>query len=363
MLYKIKMKSDVFFKINNKLKTNNLEITLDYVIFELDINNYKILKNSNYKYELIDSLYNKTNLLIQKYYLIGIGILFVFSILYIDSYRVDDIVFNNDTPINNEIEEIISSKFRKLTIYEYSTIDYKELSNELRQAYSSYPYINVYKENDIIKVDIYNYNEKVNEEVYYQTNGDIIAKKAAIVDQFYIYNGSLNVYKNKYVNEGDILVRSLIGNDVYVAAKGLILGYTYEKVKITIDKSSTSYEYTNNISNYHHISFFSLGFDLGKNNDFKLYDYDEKELFNLFGVFSIKQIVEKEKNVIISSYEYDEAISLANNIINEDFESKKTNDFERIVDSYIYKVSENIDSFDIEIILKKYESIGIFKER
>ena len=363
MYYKIKMKSEDFFKIHSKIKSYNMEIENNYVVFEIDNVNFKLLKDLGYKYELIDSIYNKSKNFFNRYYMLMIGTLFVMAILYIDSYRVSNIEFNNETPINDEIKEIIDNKLRKLTVYDYSSIDYKELSNELRQAYSSYPYINVYKDNDVIKVDIYNYNEKVNEESYYTNIGDIIAKKDAIIDQFYIYNGSLNVYKNKYVKEGEILIDSSIGNDIYVSAKGLVFGYTYEKAIITVRKEENTFILTNNKDNYIQISLLSYIFNINKDEEYYFSNKLVEEKFNLFGIFSLKEIVEKEKNAIIRTYTKEEAINHANTLIDSNFENNKTNNLEKIVDRYVYSILENDISYDIEIILKKYESIGIFKER
>ena len=363
MEYKIKMKSEDFFKIHSKLKTYNMEIEADNVIFDLDINGFIILKDSKYKYEIIDSIFSKSKSLINKYYIIFIGLLYVFAIIYIDSFRVDSIKYNNVTPINDDISRIIESKYKKFLFFNYISVDYRDLSNQIRQAYSSYPYINIYKDNDVIKVEIYHYNEKINDELYYTVIGDVIAEKDSIIDQFYIYNGTSNVYKNKYLKKGDILIMSELGNNNYVSARGLIFGYTYEKVKLVIDKSEEMYYYTNNVDSYINISLFSYVFNIGRDNEYLLYDSNEDEIFNLFGFFSIKKIVDKEKNVIIKTYEKEEAINCANEIINSNFESTKTNDLEKIVDRYAYCIIDNDTSYEIEIVLKMYESIGVFKER
>lgn len=363
MQYKVKMKSDDFFKLHSKLKTYNMEIESNYVIFDLDIDNFKILKESKYNYELIDSMNNKAKKFIYKHYIVFIGLLYVFAIMYIDSFRVSNIVFNNNTPINDDIETYIESKYKKFLIYNYINVDYKDLSNQIRQAYSSYPYINVYKKDDEIKVEIYNYNDKISEEEYYNVIGDVVATKDSIVDQFYVYNGTLNIYKNKYVKKGDILIDSKLGNNVYVSARGLIYGYTYERIKLIVDKKEEVFSYTKREDDYYKISIFSYNFNIGKDNDYNAYDEISDEKFSLFGFFSIKKIVDKEKSVIIKTYEKEESISIANKIIENNFEVNKTNDLEKIVDRYIYSVKENETSYEIEIVVKMYESIGVFKER
>lgn len=362
MEYQIKMKSSDFFKVYNKLKIYNMEIENDQVIFKVDIKNYKMLKTYKYDFEIIESSNKKIKSLFKKNKLLLLGVVFSMSILYIDSYRVSGIVFNSETPINAEIEEYIKSFNRKLTIFDYSNIDFIKLSNELRQKYANYPYINVYKQNDIIKVEIYDYNDKINIENYYTSIGNIVAKKESVVDVFYVYNGSLNVYKNKYVKKGDVLISSNINNNLYVSAKGLILGYTYEKISIKVPKEEKIYIDSGLYDEYINISFLSFNFNINKHNQYINIDRKINEVFNLFGIFFIKKIVDIEKNDIIKTYSKEEAIELANKQIDDDFIQNKTSSFERIIDRCLYQVIDNDHYYTIEIILKKYESIGVFVE-
>ncbi|MBQ9124328.1 MAG: hypothetical protein IJY14_01435 [Acholeplasmatales bacterium] len=90
MNYKIKMKKDDFFKIHNRIAANDVNVLKDEVSFKVELGSYNIIKDSGYKYYLEDSFKIKFNYFMKKYHLLIIGLLFFFSLLYINSYRLDE---------------------------------------------------------------------------------------------------------------------------------------------------------------------------------------------------------------------------------------------------------------------------------
>ena len=294
MKYNIQMKADDFFKIHNKIKSENVEIKDKQVTFNINMESYKTLKKSGYKFKIVDNLNNKIKGFFIRYYIVLIGILYVFSIIYIDSYRISGIKFNKETPINKEIEHIIKDNYKRLLWFDYCSLDYDELSIKLRQKYSSYPYINVYEQNNEIIVEIFNYDEKFNNEIK-NIVGSVVAKKDAVVDLIYVYSGTSNVYKNKYVKKGDVLISENLTSDTKVSAKGLIMGYTYEMVNLSINKENKSYTITNNENVYHKVNFCSLGFNVGKgkNESFEFCDYEYEKIFNIYNLLTIERVTEK----------------------------------------------------------------------
>ena len=352
MLYKVIMNKNDFFKIHNKIASKNLNINEDEAEFEVELGAYNIIKESGYKYKLKESLYTKIKIFMKTYYYLIIGVLFLFSLLYINSYRVSKIIFNINTPINNEIKQEIESNYKKLFNFNFADINYTSLSNKLQKKYLEYPYIAVYSSNNDIKVDIY--REDKYPTLSANEYGNIIAKKDSVVDTFYIYSGVGQLYKNKFVREGDILI-SATGN---MGGLGLVIGNVYEKINIEIKKKETIIEETENKDNYGKISLFGNDFFLNKDNNYNESNINERVVFNFFDIFKIKQIEEIEKNAIIKEYEKEDALIKAKNIIINNFEDNKISDLEKIIDIYEYNYYQNEESHNFTFIIKKLESIG-----
>ena len=360
MKYKIIMSKNDFFKIHNRIATSNLEINKDDVTFEVELGSLNILKESGYSYHLVDSFRIKLKEFMNKYYLLVFGILLVFSILYINSYRVNKIIFNTKTPINSKIEAAIEENYKKIFTFNFSNLNYTEFSKSLRAKYVEYPYINVYNKNNDILVDIYTYNDNYPIENKGSSTGDIIATKDGVVDNIYVYNGCSLVSKNKYVKKGDILISGTINNN-FVVSKGLVLGYTFEKAVISIPKEEKVEVLTGNTQSYFDISIANFKFSINKENEYSLYEYEYKTKFNIFDFFSIKEIEEYEKNDIIKENTQDLAIEIGKEKLITDFEACRISDQEYIVDVKPYHIIENKDDYEITYILKKYESLGVFQ--
>ena len=359
MIYKIKMSKQDYFKINNKIISNNLEIDGEDVFFEVESGSYQILKKSNYKFKIVESLQSRIIRFVSKNTLIIIGILFLFSILYINLYRVTRIDFNRETPINDEIEYKIRSSFKKLFFFDFCSLNYEKLSKELRVKYAEYPYIEVDFEHNVISVTIFNYDEvSYNNEG--NVEGDVVAKKDGIIDLFYIYNGQNKVSKNQYVKSGDILISGAIV-EKYVQASGLVMATTYDKVILSIPKSETISMATMDSEVYFQVNLFNMNFDVGKDNNYSNFDRNENITFNLFDFFSVKKIEDIKKNDIIVSYSYEEALNKAKETIEKDFSNRKINTLEKILDMASIKCDESEDKYTFTFIVKKYESIGMFR--
>ena len=353
MIYKIKMSKNDFFKVNNKILANNLEIVDDDIFFEVESGSFNILKKTNYEFKIVESITSKTKRLIKDYGLIFFGFLFLFSILYLNSYRVSEIVFNRDTPINDEIEKSLKDSFKTLFCFEFTDIDYYDYSKELCNNYFEYPYISVEHKNNKVYVYIAEINEVT--EIEKINNGSLISSKTGIIDNYYIYNGINNVYRNKFVKEGEVLIEGDF-------AKGLVMGTTYEKVNITIPKEETIYEFTNKTSEYISICFGNYSFNIGKEEEFSLYDQQKYDKFNIFDFFIIKKIVENEKSAIIKAYTLNEGLEIAKSKIENGFYENSTNDLEKIISITNITALENDDSYEYCFIVKSYESFGTYKE-
>lgn len=351
MIYKIKMNKDDYFKISNKIISSNLSIDDHEVTFEIEGGSYNILKRTSYPFKIIESLRSKILRFFSRYGLLIAGVLFMLSILYMNIYRVKTIEFNRDTPINKDIEYRIKSSYRKLFCFDFCSLDYKEFSKDMQRTYFEYPFINVSCKNNVISVYVADVDE-ANYNVEAPLTGNIVAKKDGVVDSFYVYDGKLQVSKNKYVRKGDLLIE---GNS---SVRGLIMATTYDKVEIEIPKKTQEEELTAEVSTYYDLSLFSMNFSIGKKPSYELSERQEEQVFNLFGFFSLKKIAETKKNAIIKTYSKETALTLAKGKIEEDFTLHQSNTLERIVGITNTKEVEQEDSYIFTFIVKKYESIG-----
>ncbi len=354
MIYKIKMNKDDYFKISNKIISSNLIINDNEVTFEIEGGSYNILKRTNYQYKIIESISSKILRFLSNYGLLISGILFLLSILYMNTFRIEKIEFNRQTPINNDIEYRIKSCYKKLLCFNFCNLDFNKFTTDMQKKYFEYPYINIYKKNNSIFVYISDMDE-INMDLEEVKEGNIIAKKDGIIDSFYVYNGINKVSKNKYVKKGDILIE---GNS---KSRGLILATTYDKINISIAKKINTYEVTKENQNYYNISLFNFDFNIGKKQDYIYSNSDENLLFNLFDLFSLKKIEETKKNAIIKEYNNITALEEAENKIEIDFLNHQNNSLEKIISMMNIKAEEDDDNFYFTFIVKKYESIGIYE--
>ena len=284
------MKKSDFFKVNNRLVVSNIVIEDDDVIFDIGVTSYNILKKTNYEYFVLESIRDSSKRLAKNYGAIFFGFIFMVFILYVNSFRVSEIVFNRETVINEPIKNSIEESYKTLLFFDFTDMDFSLFSKEISKKYFMYPYINVSKENNKIYVYIAEVNE-VNLDTDI-SKGNLVSNKTGIVDNYYVYSGKNLVYKNKFVTENDILIEG-------TNAKGLVMGTTYKKVVIEIKKEETLFEFSNKTSEYKELILFNKVYKIGKKDEFSHFDRLEDEKFNLFDFFIIKKIVESEKNGII----------------------------------------------------------------
>ena len=349
---KIRMIKSDFFRIHNKINTKNVEIEQDYASFELDYSELKKIKKQKIPYEILESKSAKLKLFFKTYYLAITGIILLFSIIYINKYRVDEIYFTEETPINSEIESRIDSSLVSLFWFKFSNLDYNLLSSQLGHDYIEYSYISVEQKNNKIKVEIVsNDNNKRIETPL----GNIYASCDGIVSTSYASNGKLLVSKNQYIHKGDLLIKDT-GN----GARGYVCATNYKRIVETIPKEQSEINYGNKI-NYTSFDFLGNSFTFNKNK-FSNYDSSENIVFNLFSIFQVKKIEEIEKNVIIKTYDIESARKKAISNIYQNFEDNKILNSEKIDDIYERSIEETDSAFRIIYIVKMTSSIGIFSK-
>ena len=281
-IYSIKMKKSLFFKYSEKIVASSVKVLDNFVYFKTDGITKKYLDENKINYTLSENGITKIKKRILQNLILILSCLIFVLVLYINTMRVSNICFNGEYIINNQIEEKIKKEYTHFMFWNFISIDFEELSKNLRISFSDYEWISAYKDGATIYVIINNNEQTAKVEQY----GNIVAKKDAVIKKFIVYNGKSNVCENQYVKKGDVLISGQV-SESFVEARGAVFGITYEEKEISIDKSITELKETGNSYNYNLFSIFNNNFSLGKKNKFESYNTKKTLKFNLFNFFKI----------------------------------------------------------------------------
>ncbi len=365
-IYRVKMEEKEFFNCSNKIVACNINAKNGQVYFKTDKITIKFLNENNYKFELMENNNTriKRNILVNRGIVLGI-LVFAF-LLFMNSYRVSKISFNQNFVINSEIEKEINDDMKKLLFWDFYSGNLEDCAINLRRKYVNYQWISLEKKGTTIKVVINDFDENSVDQKQL-VNGDIIATKDGVIKYYTIYRGGNNVEVNKYVKKGDVLISSdlLINKGLskqdLTEARGIVIANTYETITQVIKKEDFETILTGKTQKYMKITVFGQSINLNKKNSYNKYNEKETMKFNLFNILTFKKIEEIEKCDIIKTYNKDEAIEFAKTIIENDFAKKITSDLEKIERMESVGILEDTESFTIKILVKKQESIGIFQ--
>lgn len=352
-IYSIKMKKNTFLKHSDEIVSTSLYLEGSYIYFKTDINTKKFFDKEKIKYELQTDMKKRRHLV-----LINLNLVFLFFIflllVYINSFRISSIKFSKETPINQEIEAIIDENFTKLLWFNFIDIDYEQLSQDLRQAHSSYEWIEVRKVGSIINVAINEtkHIENVNEKV-----GNIVSKVDGIVKEIRVYKGIPLVKEGDLIKKGDILIDGITDN---VSAKGLILAESFYEEEAYIPKKEEVLKESGNMQKYKLFNLFGHEFKLTKELPFTNYKRDVKILFNFFNFFKLYQIEDRQLYDIIVTNDYNTSYKKA---LDEVLTRLQTNiEEESILSSDLLLANEDETSFYYRFLIKKLTSAGYFDQ-
>lgn len=355
-IYSIKMKKSLFFKYSEKIVASSVKVLDNFVYFKTDGITKKYLDENKINYTLSENEITKIKKRILQNLILILSCLIFVLVLYINTMRVSNICFNGEYIINNQIEEKIKKEYTHFMFWNFISIDFEELSKNLRISFSDYEWISAYKDGATIYVIINNNEQTVKVEQY----GNIVAKKDAIIKKFIVYNGKSNVCENQYVKKGDVLISGQV-SESFVEARGAVFGITYEEKEISIDKSITELKETGNSYNYNLFSIFNNNFSLGKKNKFESYNTKKTLKFNLFNFFKIYKIEELELCDIIKEYTFDTARDYAIAQIIDDFNLNRHYEAENLERIELLNHKEDSSMYTFKFLLKKVESIGVFQ--
>lgn len=361
MKYKLKMNKYDFYKVSAEIKAQNITTQDDFIIFETNEETKEKLQKSKYEVEVLTTSKKRTKSAAKKSIKYVVAALLFAGVIYINSFRVSKITFSKESPINEEIEEKINSRLKHLFFFDFIDLNYETFAKELREEYPMYPWINVSKKSSSINVYIYEYDDTY-QNVGTETAGNIVAKKDAVIDTFNIFKGSSNIHMNQYVKAGEVLVSGFLNENSSsaVAAKAKIMGYTYETVSIEVLKKTNQTVLSGNKETFYRLGLFGLEYNFNYKGKYSTVDRESDEVFNLFSFLSIKKIEDYEKYDIMRTYTKEEAIEYAKSSIESSFEENKTLEEEKILNLECIGFSEDDEKYYLQVLCRKYESIGEF---
>lgn len=356
--YKISISYDDFFANSNKITSISIEVIGDSITFYTNKESINYLEENNVSYMLHES----NNKLIKRFFIhktgMVIGVILILFAIFINSFRVSKITFNDNYPINPVIEEYLYGQTKELLFFSFGKKNYNELSLNLRSTFTEYEWISIEKKGSVLNVTIL---PTTNDDISYKDlkTGDIIAIKDGLIESFVIFNGTSLIKEQMFVRKGDVLID---GNSSKTHAKGYVLATTYETIKVMVNKKEIKEEYTGIKSKYYVLDILKMNFNISKKKNYEKKDIKSSKVFTIPYIITLNQIEEYEKNDIIYVYDKDTATSYAKSIILDDFANSKKLDKENIERIEALSVKEDKDSFEVVFLVKKMESIGVFKE-
>lgn len=374
--------------MNKKIKVRISSLNIDYLLKDLiykkldmyDIKKDKksleiIINKKDYKkiskiktikkIDIIDYYgINKLEFILKKN-----SIFFMLVILgIIINILLSNIIFKIEVETPNKIlEENIIKELEKLGLKKYRfkiTYNKKEKIKEKLKKINSdkIEYIEIEEQGTkyIVKVE----EKKLNKENDDCDERNIVARKNAIITKINSSSGEISKKINDYVVKGEILISGEIHNKENVVekkcVKGKVLGETWYKVKVEIDKNTIEKKYTN--KNKLGLSINFLGYN--------------KEIFNTFSTFEKKEynIIEGKLipiSISLSKYMEVKKIVRKNKVDNIDKKAldiatkkllKENNLITNIIRKKVLKKSINNSKIIIEVFIAAEEDITDYEK-
>ena len=354
--YKISIDYDDYFANSQIFKATNIEVVGDSIMFYTDKETIDLIEQKNIRYMLHYSKKNKVFNFFKYRTGIVVGMLVVIFMIVINTFRVSAIEFSGEYPINDTIEEYISSQNQQILFFSFHKHNYQDLSKEIRSVFNEYEWISISKKGSKIYVDI---EPTTTKEINRDDDivGSIIASKSGMVTEFVVFNGSGKVEVNTYVKSGQVLIAGEASK-----AKGYVLATVYEQRVIEVKKENVVTEYTGKNNTYNQINVFNKLIDVNKKINYDSSTVNSKTVFSIPYIININKIEEYEKNDIIYTYDADGALSYAKSIIEDEFNKAKVLEGEKILRIESLSTVLDEDTYKITLLIKKIESIGEFKE-
>lgn len=340
--------------IKNNINIYNIDYHKDYILVNIDENDYKTIKKLNYYSNISINKYygiNKIKTIIKKYkYDYLLLIIFLFIIYILSNVIVSIDIINESNTLNKEINIILKENNIKKYTFRKNIKELNKISDSiLKNNRDILDFISIKK--DGMKY-IVRYEERIIKKIKEENNYcNIIAKKEGTITKIINTNGITSVIKGQNVKAGDVLITGEIKlNDEIKAntcANGIIMANTWYKVTIEYPMNKEIIEYTKNKQ-----------YNLKINNKYLFKQkYTNKKDKTIFKIKNIRFIKSNEYIIKNINYTKEEATKLAI----EEAKNKlldKIGKNNTIIDQKVLKESINNSKIELELFIDVNESIG-----
>ncbi|MCU9613919.1 sporulation protein YqfD [Caldibacillus lycopersici] len=194
---------------------------------------------------------------------------------------------------------------------------------------------------------------------------NLVAKKEAIIVDYFVESGKPLISVNDYVKPGQLLVSGTIGNEKQpniVSAKGVVYGKTWYKTEATVDMKTDYSLLTGEEVTKRGLKIFNLDIPIWgfKKEDYKekKIEHDEKEVKFLKWTLPISftKTTIREAEVQEKTYSKEEAKEMAKELAKKDLQAMLPED-SKIVSEKILQEGTDNGKFKLTIIYTVVENI------
>lgn len=350
--YYIKCNYQTFKEVYKNIKIYNLEINDGLYCFYTNKKIDKSFDNLIVNNLLIDSLLK----FIKKYFVTIIGSIIFLLIYYILSKTILYLEFN-DNNYNDDIYNYINSNITYYGKIGFLNTSIDDLNKDLKKYFYNYEWINVEKKGVNLIINLNNItSDEIKDNI--GQNEIIFSKYNAYVLGYYVKKGKILITNNTTVSEGDPLISGFVPSygDSFekVIPEGYVIGEVTYSQTLNILNSSNGVYKTGNVKKYQKIIFFN---NYKVTSPFENYNYEIEEVFSLGDIFKVINIYYYEISDYKISYNINETILKAKNIIYNNFLKEKKYSFEKIKNIEVINVKENDNIYEITLSINMIKDI------
>lgn len=351
----------------SKLKISKIRKKDGKISFNVNHDSFVLLQKniSNLTYQ--DRYKSKIRFLLTRRIVSIIGVLLLIVLLINQSLTITKVDFIDKDLYDEDVLLFIENHFRKIGPFKYLNSSISDINHQLRKEFFEYEWVGIKKEGTFLYIDIKKLSVKDHQFIDDGRVGNLVASKDAIVRYYYAQKGVVLVRELQAVSAGDVLITGnlKIHNDAqkYIKPIGFIVGEVLEYYNFSIPKEEI---FQTKTGRYEERNIFYLAkkeiIKTGKDYHFEDYFESVETTFNFLNLFKLKKVSKAEQIITTNSYNKQEAIDYAKTLVERDFSSKKTNEYERIIFIELMKVIEGNNNYEIMLIAKKLENIAVFQE-
>lgn len=290
-----------------------------------------------------------------KYLLLLISIITILIILFVTPYYIREVKYQT----SSIKDDIVFQKTQEM-VKQHKKLNLNELSKELMLKYPHYSWIGLRKQGSVLYLNI-ELNQILGFNQLFNTlPGDFVSGYDAYVKHIIVTKGKVTTDINQVVKKGDILITGNLSKQI-IAPCGIIIGEIVYVQEIEINKTQAVYSYTGNMLNYRFIEFNKTSIKK-KKNTYQNFKISTNNIFDLFGIFKIKEESIYEMNNYTISYNQEDAIVYAKSIVYFNLEKDRISEKEGILSIDLLETKEIDDKYIIKLLVRADKNIVVLRQ-